>query len=481
MIWRTKVPCAQLLAVCLGLCLPLSTGCSVEVPVLLPPPFGPGKPPDAPRLFFPTGMAVARTGHLLIANGNFDHAFDSGTLVSMDPAWLASVFSDPNPLVRDEQIPSAAFTSAVLIGGYSGPIALDDDAFGGQNPVTTVYTASRDTNTLDAVQVDAAGLLSCKTLGGTDCRKGVIDLAAVDNLEAPFGIAAGFSRPPGAAADLPTIFVSALSPHIDEVVNGTAYTSAPVAAMDATDPTHILYSMLSSSSLLSVANGIGAGPMLFDRGRRTLILGGCYQRFPNSTQGTPSTGKCLIGAQPNYLRFMSVDSGADTTVHLIDISSQTRGNDVTGMVLGPEDASGRAHKLYVSVRSPDLLLEVTLTDEPGVVPFVSRATSLPISPAGIVRIALPPGVTEQGDLLAIAAAGNSAVDIFDGASGLIVSQIERLGTTPFSIVQLPPAAGDLNAHLIASVFADCRLAFIEMSYAQPWKTRLRGRLGSCPP
>lgn len=474
MTWRTQLHRAFFAVLCLPLCL---AGCSVDLPVLLPPPFGPGSPPSPPRLFFPTGMAIARSGHLIIANGNYDHAFDSGSMVSMDPAWLASVFNDPNPLVRDEQIPSAAFTSAALIGGYSGPVVLDDAAFGGTNAITTAYTASRDSNTLDAVQIDAAGMLTCKKLGGTDCRAGTIDLAAVDHLEAPYGIAAGFSHPPGAAADLPTIFVSALSPHIDQVLNGQAYTSAPVAALDATDSSHILYSMLASSG----PDGIGAGPILFDRGRRNLILGGCYQRFPNSTQGTPSSGKCLLGSRPNYLRVMSVDSGSDTTVNLVDISAQTRGNDVTGMVLGPEDASGRAHNLYVSVRNPDLLVEVTLSDDPAVVPFVSRASPLPISPAGILRITLPPGVTEQGDLLAIAAAGNSAVDIFDAASGQVVSQIERLGTTPFSIVQLPPAAGDANAHLIASVFADCRLAFIEMSYAQPWKTRLRGRLGSCPP
>ena len=67
------LPTACLLAALLG-------GCTVSVPVLLPPPFGPSDPPDAPRLFYPTGMAVAPSGWLLVNNANFDRGFDSGTI-----------------------------------------------------------------------------------------------------------------------------------------------------------------------------------------------------------------------------------------------------------------------------------------------------------------------------------------------------------------------------------------------------------------
>lgn len=469
----------------LALCLVLSLGslaCSVDVPVLLPPPFGPGKP-QPPRLFFPTGMVVARSGHLLVANANFDHAYDSGALVSLDPAWLASVFSSTNPLVRDEQIPSSAFTSAALIGSYAGPLVLDDAAFGGQNAVQTAYTGSRDSNILAGVQVDAAGMLSCRGTGGTDCRTGVINLGLADNLESPYGIAAGFSHPPGAAQDLPTIFVSALSPHIDQINSGTAYTSAPVAALDATNPGSILYSVLASlnNGVVNVAGGIGAGPIVFDGARRNLILGGCYQRFPNSTQGNPSTGKCVPGTVPNQLRILSVDSGSDSSVRIVDLSATVRGSEVNWMTLGPEDANGRAHTLYATVRNPDVLVEIELPDDPGTLPFVTRATSLPSAPGQIVRILRPAGAPPGGELLGITGATSGTVDLFDVAAGQVVSRIERLGEVPYSIVQLPPAPGDTNAHLVAAVFGDCRLGLIEVSYAQPWQTRLRARMGTCPP
>src|SRR5205823_5350617 len=59
-------------------------------PTVLPPPFG-EVGDQAPRLFFPTGMAVTSDGKLLVANGNFSHAFEAGTMVSLSPAWMDSV------------------------------------------------------------------------------------------------------------------------------------------------------------------------------------------------------------------------------------------------------------------------------------------------------------------------------------------------------------------------------------------------------
>ena len=66
----------------------LLLGCGAP-PTVLPPPFG-EVGSQTPRLFFPTGMAVTGDGRLLVANGNFNHAFETGELVSLSPRKLPS-------------------------------------------------------------------------------------------------------------------------------------------------------------------------------------------------------------------------------------------------------------------------------------------------------------------------------------------------------------------------------------------------------
>ncbi|HMC33242.1 MAG TPA: hypothetical protein VKH65_02490, partial [Myxococcales bacterium] len=67
----------------------LLLGCNTLPPELLPPPFGPDGPKD-PRLFFPTGLAAASNG-LLVANGNFNRAFEAGTVVQISRGHIESL------------------------------------------------------------------------------------------------------------------------------------------------------------------------------------------------------------------------------------------------------------------------------------------------------------------------------------------------------------------------------------------------------
>src|SRR3989441_13173365 len=69
----------------------LLLGCNTNPPELLPPPFGPNGPQPT-RLFFPTGLAQPDGGGLLVANGNFNRAFEAGTGVSIDRTYLDSLF-----------------------------------------------------------------------------------------------------------------------------------------------------------------------------------------------------------------------------------------------------------------------------------------------------------------------------------------------------------------------------------------------------
>ena len=240
----------------------LLIGCNTGPPELLPPPFGPDGP-KPPRLFFPTGLAQAPSGALLVANGNFNRAFEAGTVVAIDRAYLVSLFeanldcdvAAPVPACNP-QIPPDKFIGAVLIGNYAGPLALSSDQ-------TAVFTASRDTGSINAVRLAADGTLGCLPNAGDDaardCRKGIIDLTAA-GLEGPYTIVPGDVIPPGTASPVNALFVSSIVPHIESVSGAFITTSTSVAALNMQNPSQLLFQMRAGSEF--VAGGYGVGPMV---------------------------------------------------------------------------------------------------------------------------------------------------------------------------------------------------------------------------
>lgn len=446
-------------------------------PELLPPPFGPVGVQPA-RLFFPTGMAVTPEGNLIVANGNFDHAFDASTAVVLSKAYLDTVFARglhcekatngvlpaTFPDGCDEAIPQSAFLGAVLIGNYAGPLVFDAAR-------RTAYTGSRDTNRLEGVTVDANGALGCAAgISGADCRQGVVDLAKAATLEGPYSIVQGFSRLPGTDTDLPTLFVASLIPHIDTIANNQLYTSGTIAALDPADPSQVRFSMLASSYY--IGSGAGVGPMIFDPARRQLLMSGCYQRFSNSTGGDPGTGKCSGVA--NSLRVLDVDSGAAAQVRLYDLTAGIRSTETTQLLFGDGDAVTPATTLWATMRNPDALVELSLPTSPSQQPAVKHAISLPLSPGDVARVQRP----GKSDLIVVSDTVLGAVAVYDVGEQQIVAQVERLGDTPFTLTQLPAVTG--AARFAVSVFGSCRVALLEVPLDHPWDAALRGRAGSCP-
>lgn len=489
--------------------------CNTAVPDLRPPPFGPDTSrPQAARLFFPTGMKVyPPTGHLLVVNGNFDHAFNGGTIVSFDPVKDFQPYFryyDSGGAVPPTQIlPVIAplIRGAAMVGNYGGPLEIYADPGGGR---VRAFTASRDGNAVHAVQLDpSSGALSCSGGGSADidCRRGIFDTfgtacptslcppgPATLALEGPYGLAVGDAQLPGSSAQPRSVlFVAALVPHIDAILNNTVYTRSQVAAvsLDGAAPSLVFAANASSET---VANGIGAGPMVFDRSRRRLIIGGCYNRSASSNGSALSTFKCSGGV--NLLRFVSVDEGPDANVQVVDLAATTRGIETTGLALGavdPNDPAQIPRRLYATVRNPDLLVEMDLPSNPGQLITVLRATSLPVAPAGLAVIPRPasaPGKPPSPDIVAVAAEATGNVTIYDTGSAQVVANLENLGKLPYTLAVLPPqpadtvAGGgnpaDARAHLVATVFDGCALALIDVPYQRPWKSALRAILGSCP-
>jgi len=461
----------------------LLLGCNTNPPELLPPPFN----GQDTRLFFPTGLAKADGGVLLVANGNFNRAYQAGTVVSIQRTYLDSLFdldldcavagADPQ---CNQQIPKqfggAQNLDAVLIGNYAGPLVLNTTG-------TAAYTGSRDTGRLNAVRVDpGSGALGCLPDAGIDaqkdCRSGLVDLTA-SGVDGPYAIATGDAMVPGIPAQ-EVLFVSSIVPHIDSISGGTIFTSSAVAAVSMpadpiTNASQLLYTMSAGSYF--VGGGYGVGPMVFDRARRQLYLSGCYQRSTAFGSGEPGTGLCT-GIGTNYLRILNVDAGSAAELSLIDLHPDVFSTFTTQLLLDiPAPPATLPTTLWATMRSPDSLVVIDLPAQPSVAPRIRQIVPLPIAPADMVRIdrgAAPP-------LLAIVAERLGAVSILDTGTYQVVAQVDRLGDSPFNIQNIDcPTSKPASACLAVSVFGECRVALIEVPKDSPSKTALRALAGSCP-
>jgi len=463
----------------------LLAACNTMPPEVLPPPFGPNGP-QAPRLFFPTGLAATPDGTLLVANGNFNHAYDSGTVLSVTQAFLDPLFlakrdcdmSDQDPLWDPQclqQIPPAA--KAVLIGSYAGPLALSDDG-------TIALTGSRDSGNVNAVQVDPVlvdpgGLLHCPPGTGNDatkdCRKGLRNLTNI-GVDGPYAIVPGTAvvQTAGGPAQ-PVFFVSSIIPHIDQISSGILYTSTAVAAIDMNPPWGVLFAMRAGSRF--VGGGAGVGPMVFDSVRRQLYLGGCYFRSAAFGAGEPGSALCN-GVTTNFLRILNVDVQDAADPVLFDLRTDVLSIDTVQLLLGdPDPGTGAPTALWATMRNPDTLVRIELPAQPSIAPRVRKVIPMPASPADMVRIARP----GASDLIAVVTEKTNGVAIVDTASGEVVSQIGRLGTSPFIIREIScPSTIVGSACLATSVFGECRVALIEVPKSQPSGAKLRALIGKCP-
>ena len=460
----------------LTLALLAVAACTAQ-PEFLPPPFGPTHPTTT-RLFFPTGLAVLADGSLLVANGNFNHAFDGGTIVSVRKSWLDAVFAQQ--LDCDVATPAAAcdddvsthadevFGGAAMIGNYAGPLLLNDTG-------DLAFTASRDSNALDAVAVNPDLSLTCAPGTGTtpDCRKGLIDLSPYGVL-GPFSIVAGDVSLP-AEAPRRAIFVSAMTPRIDSVDNGNLGTTGLVAALDMANPSQLLFTLFSGPGFaadVSPGQGTTVGPMVFDPVRHQLVMGGCFQRFPGTGSGDPATGACLVNF--NYLRFLDVNAQAGGLLQLFDLYQDVQSTTTTGLLLAdPDPVTQAPTTLWATVRAPDALVQIDLPLAPSIQPSVRRIVPLPVEPADLVRIPRP----GKPDLIAVATEKNSAVAIYDTGLRQVVAQVGRLGDSPFALKLLSSDA--TSARLAVTLFRSCSVGLLEVPLDAPWNTKLRQRMGKC--
>ena len=464
----------------------LVAGCSTAPPELLPPPFG-SNGETSTRLFFPTGLAKTNDGGLLIANGNFNHAFDAGTLVSLPRTYLDDLFRaaraanlDCGSPARNDaacvlDIPPEKFTSAVMIGNYAGPLVMNAQG-------TAAFTGSRDSGLLNGVLVDSQGVLHCPPGAGDeaahDCRKGVIDLVKNGGADGPYSIVMGDTFLPGESVARPAIFVSSITPHIESISSGVISASSWVAVLDMADPAQLMFRIRASIPFTAET---APGPMVLDRARRQLYLSGCYARSTALGAGQPGTGLC-VGVTTNYLRVLNVDSrDAAADPLLIDLRGDVLSTFTTQLLLGDFDpVTSAPATLWVTTRVPDALARFELPQEFSVPPRVREVVPMPISPSDMVRISRGSGA----DLLAVVSEKDNSVIIVDTSSMDVVAKAGRLGDSPFTIQEIscPADAAFADSSCLATtVFGECRVGLIEVPKSQPENTLVRALAGKCPP
>jgi hypothetical protein len=456
----------------------LLAACNSTPPQLLPPPFGP-EAPGPTRLFFPTGLAKTNEGGLLIANGNFNHAYDAGTVVGLSRAFLDGIFRlkldcgqatrDPACIRAIPQDRPTNLTGVVMIGNYAGPLVLDATG-------TAAYVGSRDSAMLNGVSVGTGGTLGCVAGGGQgdDCRKGLIDLQPL-GVDGPYTVVAGDTVLPGTSIHQPALFVSSVIPHIESISSGIINSSTAVAVLNMQDPTQVLFTLRAAQPF--VAGGHAVGPMVFDPVRRQLYLSGCYARSISFGAGEPGSSLCF-GEVNNFLRILNVDAAGIADPLLIDVHADVLSTITTQLLLSDPDAvTGAPTTLWATMTGPDSLVRFELPAQPSVAPRVRQIIPLPVSPADMVRI-------DRGAapaLLAVVSEKLNAVSIVDTGTHEVVAQAGRLGDSPFMLREIScPSESTGSACLATTVFGDCRVALIEVNKAQPSLTAVRGLVGSCP-
>ena len=463
---------------CAVLLSALLAACNTLPPEILPPPYGPLDTPNdhQTHLFFPTGLAVTGDGALLVANSNINRTYDFGSVVGLPPDYVAQFFGAGG---GPGDLPLTGSESAVIIGNYAGPLVLDDTG-------THAFTASRDTGVLNEIAVGAGGAVSCPANLGTsstDCRNGLVNLktaviagtTSTANLDGPYSIVRGNYIRQGTTTPADVYFVSSVVPHIDTVSNGIIATSSQVAALDAADPATVLFA-IQIANALPPANGWAPGPLAFDNVRRRLYGMGCYSRFSGTGAAEPGTAKCS-GNTSNLLRIVDVDAQGASDLTIFDLYADVLSTETTQIALAdPDPVTSAPTTLYATMRNPDALVQIALPLEYSQPPRVRRVVPMPISPSDMLRIER----AGQPDLIAVVAERSGSVAIYDVGRQAVVSVVEGLGDSPYTIARLPcPAAAGNAACLAVSVFGECRVGFIQVPLDAPWNAALRGRGGTC--
>lgn len=414
---------------------------------LPPPPFD-GEPA---RFFFPTGIAVTPDGeHLLVANSNFDRAFNSGTLLQIDLAAFDEAAGAADR--RTDTLPAAQVVARGRIDSFAGPLA--SNAAG-----TSVWLATRNRDLLIRAPLDG-GRLSCPN---DDCSTDAIPLGP-QGMDDPFSVVPAEVILPGGTAPEPVVVVNHL---------------APEGASDAEQSGWIavIPERVASASQKPFENGAfrirmgeyTTSALAWSDVTGRLFAGGCFLRVAGESVVACRVDFERAEASQNILRSVQLAAGPDAQPLTSQLGTLTGGRAETLDVALSSDRS----LLYVATKTPNALL-VVVPPEPGstAIPTLRAVIPLASTPGRLHVIARP-----EGDLVAATALEDDALLLVEPAAGRVAAQVLPVGDGPYDVTSVETEDGH---RLFVSLFFSCGVAAVDVPASRPFDAAVVSTVGACP-
>jgi len=442
-------------------------GCTRTGPGVPPPPFD----GSAPRLFFPSALAVPKNADgapsapasLLVANANFDRAFDDGTLLQIDLAAFDDAASKPDRRLRTEDL-GARLLGKGLLDSFAGTMAVARPPDPARE---AAFITGQDTDRLSRAPMPG-GLLTCPEidrdgLKAPRCSEDAIALGPRGMLN-PYAVRVVSYLFDGQSAPETAIAVSHMSP-------------APVGSGEVAEDARlaVIPERLAQASSDPFRNGAldfdigtpGSNSLAVSPTTNQLFVGGCLLRATPDTvvdcgrdPGQPQT-------KLTPLRWFWTNAGSHAPLEVESLGSVLGGGDVQDLALSSDGSL-----VFLATARPDALVAVTLPAPGPVAPSVRMVVPLGASPGRILPLA-----RAQGDWVAVSLTTTDTLVLVDAGAGRVAAQVRPVGKQPYS---LDFSAGTTSDRVFVGLFNDCAVAAVDVPRAAPAGMTRVGTIGGCP-
>ncbi len=445
-------------------------------------------PPPTDRFYYPsdvTHIDVPGTddGMLLVVSANFDKRFERGWVTAVDLRQVSDGDGGhlpefgATPRNGPVQLTQLGETKVIGVDSFSGEMAnlrLSDSAY-------RVFIASRS----EGMKVQ-----------GVDVRlvDGGVRLRCVPNPPAGYESNCGISAPtltPSAFENSATGIPRAPSPFGVAVkvrqctgesdcgegrtcvdggclaANGEPFGDVWVSHIQSADSPYASGLNLSGYLVRLPSDNLelsGAGQFYYMGGFPTASLA-IGERWVYATGRYAGSITSVLGGRDSTRDSTAVSDGG---AFLSGLEASLAVLDTRSIVLNTQETVA-----YVVGRSPDVLMEIAMTDVTTASPTFAlvRSVWLPGNPAQAVRL------PREGanDLIAISCSGVGTIALYDQGPGQLVAQIPGVGRQPFGMSYSVRGAG---VRLFVANFYDSRVAVIDIpDLFRPQDARLVAHIG----
>ncbi len=427
-----------------------------------------GNPPPLDRFYFPVGVAavpVSGGTAVLVSSTNFDLLYDpasGGTVISVDPLQAAGPALPPAV-----PLPPAAVHGSVRIPSFGGPIAVADAGACGL-PASLALLASRYSDELYRIAIDAAGGLSC----GAGCA-----LRLDPRRTNPYGVTIACRRSAGGTVVRHDAFVTYLRaagavPEVSQIDLTSADGSAQPVALDFAATGRHAY----ASAYDALADHLWVTGQV--AGSAPLWVVDLATPCDRSAAGCPVVHLVgdlypfVPGAEPRGIALSTPD-----TIDPVTAQPFPRRAYVAARVYDPDLATSVLARPGFDVAAKLFVLDVGTDVGGNPTVRIARVVDLPLGADEVKLLSVRPG---KRDLLAISCVEEGTVVLYDDDVGAVVKTFgassgpsdtshmpeaaPRTGRQPVGLAVVPSGAVD---RLYVTAFLSDVVQVIEVDPQQP--------------